>query len=426
MAQTFGDILARKKTPPEAKAAVPILIKLLKDNDAEMRRYAAYALWTIGEDAKAAIPALRAAEKDADAKVRREAGYAIIRLDGGPDTGLFCPDTAFLCYAADGWLVWSIADEFGRYSFVTNRPCRLRYYLQKLGEKKAMCIYQYRTRRDPSSPEVITVLPDGTVLLYDHKARPYEGNPSLIWVFPDGSSKEQPFGYVNRAYTDGLIQSGDFIPISNSQLLPKQRISLTGISIPKFDEPGLLRHGHLIASGCYVFDLETKTRREIDLGRSGLVTAFDGETIVIDGRRAFSVSDGKELYTLPPSGSDSTARGNIVLVRNKIGYSISIRRPKYHDIDIYLPCHTLVLEAIDFTAKESKPVSVLEIPGYEVNIADFIGEQRGGKETQIVMAKVVGREIPMPHMILDEGFVYWDGRQWSIFKWLEEIPKSKM
>ena len=48
----------------EVKAAVPVLIRALKAQEAEVRRGAAYALGKIGVDAKAAVPALIDALKD--------------------------------------------------------------------------------------------------------------------------------------------------------------------------------------------------------------------------------------------------------------------------------------------------------------------------------------------------------------------------
>jgi HEAT repeat protein len=51
-------------TEAEVKAAVPVLIRALKDQEAEVRRRAANALGKIGEEAKAAVPALIVALTD--------------------------------------------------------------------------------------------------------------------------------------------------------------------------------------------------------------------------------------------------------------------------------------------------------------------------------------------------------------------------
>ena len=58
----------------EVKAAVPVLIRALKAQEAEVRRGAAYALGKIGVDAKAAVPALIEALTD----------------KGGRDPGMGC------------------------------------------------------------------------------------------------------------------------------------------------------------------------------------------------------------------------------------------------------------------------------------------------------------------------------------------------
>jgi HEAT repeat protein len=51
-------------TEAEVKAAVPVLIRALKDQEAEVRRRAANALGKIGGEAKAAVPALIVALTD--------------------------------------------------------------------------------------------------------------------------------------------------------------------------------------------------------------------------------------------------------------------------------------------------------------------------------------------------------------------------
>jgi HEAT repeat protein len=58
----------------EVKAALPVLIRALKAEEAEVRRGAAYALGKIGVDAKAAVPALIEALTD----------------KGGRDPGMGC------------------------------------------------------------------------------------------------------------------------------------------------------------------------------------------------------------------------------------------------------------------------------------------------------------------------------------------------
>ena len=63
----------------EAKTAVPQLIPLLKDSDAGVRINAACALWNMGAEAKTAVPQLILLLKDSDADVRSNAAGVLDR-----------------------------------------------------------------------------------------------------------------------------------------------------------------------------------------------------------------------------------------------------------------------------------------------------------------------------------------------------------
>jgi HEAT repeat protein len=65
---------------PEARAAVPSLISVLKSQYRQNRRQAAEALGKIG-NAKEAVPALREAMNDREAEVRIAASFAVYKLD---------------------------------------------------------------------------------------------------------------------------------------------------------------------------------------------------------------------------------------------------------------------------------------------------------------------------------------------------------
>jgi HEAT repeat protein len=67
---------------PEAKAAVPALIELLRDQYDDIRRNAIEALGRIGPEAKTAVPALRAALQDEEASVRQKAAQALKLITG--------------------------------------------------------------------------------------------------------------------------------------------------------------------------------------------------------------------------------------------------------------------------------------------------------------------------------------------------------
>jgi NADH dehydrogenase len=68
---------------PESKAAVPALIDVLREEDKYFRSHGAAALGKIGREARVAVPALIKALKDHDEDVRREAAGALGRI--GPE-----------------------------------------------------------------------------------------------------------------------------------------------------------------------------------------------------------------------------------------------------------------------------------------------------------------------------------------------------
>ena len=64
----------------EAKIGVPQLVRLLKDSDANVRTNAAYALASIGAEAKTGVPQLVRLLKDSDANVRSNAAFALVSI----------------------------------------------------------------------------------------------------------------------------------------------------------------------------------------------------------------------------------------------------------------------------------------------------------------------------------------------------------
>jgi len=64
----------------EGADAVPALMLALKDPEVDVRRAAATALGSFGEEAAVALPALRKAAADEDPDVAREAGVALVKL----------------------------------------------------------------------------------------------------------------------------------------------------------------------------------------------------------------------------------------------------------------------------------------------------------------------------------------------------------
>jgi len=69
---------------PNARTAVPALLKLLQDNDAGLRKTTIAALGLIGPDARAAVPALARMFQESDDMTRLSIVSALIRI-GDPD-----------------------------------------------------------------------------------------------------------------------------------------------------------------------------------------------------------------------------------------------------------------------------------------------------------------------------------------------------
>jgi HEAT repeat protein len=65
------------------KEIVPSMISLLKDDDLEMRRGAAWILGKVGPEAKDAVPALTEALNDSNPAVRTKAAEALKKIKGG-------------------------------------------------------------------------------------------------------------------------------------------------------------------------------------------------------------------------------------------------------------------------------------------------------------------------------------------------------
>jgi HEAT repeat protein len=68
---------------PEARAAVPALSELLQDEDKYLRSNAATAVGKLGREARSAVPELTKAVKDRDEDVRQNAAAALGRI--GPE-----------------------------------------------------------------------------------------------------------------------------------------------------------------------------------------------------------------------------------------------------------------------------------------------------------------------------------------------------
>jgi prepilin-type N-terminal cleavage/methylation domain-containing protein len=89
--RALGNIWGHTQAGEAGKTAIPILVKLLADRNAEVRRNAPYTLWRIGPAAKVAIPVLKNTQNDPDEQVRKEVTDALYRL-GGPEASATVPE----------------------------------------------------------------------------------------------------------------------------------------------------------------------------------------------------------------------------------------------------------------------------------------------------------------------------------------------
>src|SRR6185436_12805836 len=80
----YGAAYAIAGIGPDAKAAVPALIELLSAQDKHNREIAADALGSIGPEARAAIAALNEALRDEDERVRNKVAEALERIAQSP------------------------------------------------------------------------------------------------------------------------------------------------------------------------------------------------------------------------------------------------------------------------------------------------------------------------------------------------------
>ncbi|HEY7156829.1 MAG TPA: HEAT repeat domain-containing protein [Gemmataceae bacterium] len=76
------------KIGPAAREAVPALVAALKDDDALVREHAAEALGDIGPDAKDSVRALMAVLQDPDARVRRDAVRSLGQIGLGDKSAI--------------------------------------------------------------------------------------------------------------------------------------------------------------------------------------------------------------------------------------------------------------------------------------------------------------------------------------------------
>jgi HEAT repeat protein len=76
-------VRALGKRAADADKVVPVLIELLRDDDAFVRRDAAHALGQIGSAARSAEPALLTATRDRNVHVRQAAAEAVQKVKSG-------------------------------------------------------------------------------------------------------------------------------------------------------------------------------------------------------------------------------------------------------------------------------------------------------------------------------------------------------
>jgi hypothetical protein len=68
----------------DSASAVPVLMALLKDDDPQVHKVAAFCLSILGPEARKAVPVLVVALRDDDANVRAAAAQALKRIDSQP------------------------------------------------------------------------------------------------------------------------------------------------------------------------------------------------------------------------------------------------------------------------------------------------------------------------------------------------------
>ncbi len=156
--------LVRGNMGPEAKTAIPILTKWLKDRDEDARRAAAWTLGNVGPEAKAAIPDLTGLLKDKEPNVRCEAAWALGRM--GPEARTAIPALIELLKDKEPNVRCEAAWALGRMG--PEARTAIPALIELLKDKEQIVRWHVAQALGSMGPEAKAAIPDLTGLLKDN------------------------------------------------------------------------------------------------------------------------------------------------------------------------------------------------------------------------------------------------------------------
>jgi hypothetical protein len=313
--------------------------------------------------------------------------------DGGRERLDPATEKADLLKVQNGHAVWLVSDlhpetRHHRVQTFTNR-----LYRQRIGEPQAKLVSEYVSTRGAGD---IALRDDGSLLIlsgHDSQFMPAAGAAvrqrldwyNVIAFYPDGALfKDLSVRHPKQ------LESVYFIPFEGDRWRVDDRVQVVDRGVKNFQCDGGLRYPGepyrfgdrmvwIVESTLHSFDLKTRERNEVKLlgvvwHPSYRVTAFDGSTVVC-GIYAFDAATGM-LLGEPDYRKRPKHVVSVFAVRNRIGY--------YYDSGN--------LRATDLTSTD-------------------------GANVPLRKAEAI---VPM---VSDEGLTIWDGKEWSLVRWLEELRR---
>jgi hypothetical protein len=316
---------------------------------------------------------------------------------------------AFLSYAGESWLVWTVRDEYGdpRRRAV---PWRTRYFRQRFGGERPSLAFEMR---GTYARRVATVLRDGTLLLT------YATH--LIWAPPAGPSVEEnptvdghpahlvgasPHGVLLQPYDLNERRSVHFVPLAGGRLDNARRTRVTGTeSLAVNSPPRFLIGEQQVAWQNSLFDLRSGRRRALACEPAATPTAMDDELLVVrdqHGSHIFRVADGVKVQTVPHPGG--VLDGLILAVRHGIGYQLAEvgpQDPRRVDLEVRaVPLMKPGQPGVVLRRLPAAPGGRIRPHWYDFNDAP----------------------AALPTMTTPRGLVLWDGARFHVQPWLERLP----
>jgi hypothetical protein len=331
------------------------------------------------------------------------------------------PSTGTIKAVALPNVVWMTRDSLGKGgsgSPAARSPSfRFRYYVQKVGAETASLAFETVTNHPP---DVLTVLPDETVIFQDYLwlifAKPGE-KPEHTRLKIDSIDARATMGW-----SDGLLicRAPDakrityFVPIKEGSLDYAAKIRIMPPDASLGGPTECVRYkrtlgwatgdrhpaGFTIQPRFYLFDLDTRTVRSVALEEPRGIVAFDDKYgFGYDG--TIDLQTGKKIGEPPLLGSGWMAIHD--------GYGYMLRKigggGGYGEIDETLG--HFELRAYDFFAPRQKHRVLASFPSFKL--------AHPGSSP-----RPFDRQLGLP---TEQGLEIWNGEKWLKIDWLKRDPR---